>query len=53
MLAANAKSAKIGQNEFSRFPLKKKFSRFSALSAFSGLLPNYAYFFLLKPMPAI
>jgi len=41
MLAAIAKSAKIGQNEFRRFPLKDIFSGFSALSAFSGLVPNY------------
>jgi len=41
MLAAIAKSAKIGKHEFSRFPLKEKISGFSDLGAFSGLVPNY------------
>jgi len=40
MLVVVAKSAKLGQNEFSRFPLKEIFSGLSAFSALSGLVPN-------------
>jgi len=38
MLVDVAKSAKLGQNEVNRFPLKEIFS---TLSALSGLVPNY------------